>query len=204
MSTKLDTGNNLITLNELKSYLGDTKSTYHARYNNIINAVSHSFNRETNRKLKSRSLTEYYDGDGGTVLYTEQYPIVSTSTTIDIRVDAERDYTTGDKIGSTKIMIDAEEGRIRLDDDSFDCGEHSVKIVYTAGYTITTTSGATGTIPYDLQYAALEYARLLFNREMRNRVGVRSEAGEGGSITYEQDMPWGVKNTLERYKNVNV
>lgn len=189
----LDQTNNIISVDEFADYLGDDGSTNYGRYELIINAVSHLFNSYTNRKLKSRQLTEYYDGNGGTVLYVDSYPIVSVSTDIDIRVDTDRSYSTSDKITSTNIVIDSEEGRIRLENDSFDSGEHSVKIVYTAGYT-------TATMPWDLKYAAMEMCRFYQNREMSNRVGIRSEGGEGGSVTYETDMPWSVKQVLDLYR----
>lgn len=192
----LDQTNCIIGVDELADYMGDIGSTAFGRYSLVINAVSHLFNTYTNRKLKARSLTEYYDGNGGSELYVDNYPIVSTSTNIDIRVDTDRSYSTSDKVASTDIIIDSEEGRIRLDDDTFDTGAHSVKIVYTAGY-------STGTMPYDLKYAAMEMSRFYLNREKSNRVGVRSEGAEGGSITYETDMPWSVKQVLELYRRPN-
>lgn len=193
----LDQTNNIIGVDELADYLGDDGSTAFGRYELVVNAVSHLFNTYTNRKLKSRSLTEYYDGDGGQSLYLDNYPIVSTSTDIDIRIDTDRDYTTSDKVSSTNIVIDSEEGRVRLETDVFDSGEHSVKVVYTAGY-------STSTMPWDLKYAAMEMSRFYLNRETKNRVGVRSEGAEGGSITYETDMPWSVKQVLDMYRSPKV
>lgn len=208
MAVFLDTANSLLTLTEVKSYLGDTGSDYEDRYKRLINAVSHTFNRETNRLLKEREVTEYRDGDGGTEIDLRQYPITSDTTSIDIRIDTDRAYSTGDKVGSTSITLYEDIGRVAMDDNSFDKGVQSVKIVYRAGYTIDssgTTSGAssasTGTLPYDIQYSALDMVRYLLNRETDNLIGIRTLAAEGRSISIETDMPWSVVKTLDKYKD---
>jgi hypothetical protein len=198
MPFTLSTADNLITLEELKDYLGDTGGALHNKYTMLINAVSQRFNTETRRDLKARQQTEYYDGDGGTELLTDNYPINSgtTATTsmaaIDIRIDTARSYSTSSKVGSTQIIIDSKYGRIRLDGEAFDSGEHSVKIVYNAGYSTT---------PDDLKYAAMEMCRFNLNREKDNRIGVRSDSGEGASRSYETDMPWSVRQVLDLYRN---
>lgn len=203
----IDTVNSLLTLAEVQEYiLGTTGTTSaNARLTDLINVVSHRFNTETARYLKSRSHTTYMDGNGKDHIYVDQFPIVSVSTNIDIRVDTDWNFTTSDKIGSTDIRIYANEGRVFINSNTFDSGEQSVKIVYTAGYTVaTTSSGSTaGTIPHDLRYAALEMIQLLHGREQRGSagIGVRSESVEGGSITYEGDMPWSVKQVLDRYRD---
>ena len=192
MGTSIDTSNSLVTLYDVKKYLGESTSSTANNYriNSIIDEVSWRFNSETKRLLKSRSLTEYYDGDNSFVLLANQYPITSVSTSIDIRVDVDRTYSTSDKIGSTSIVIYSTEGKIVLTDDVFEYGSKSVKVVYTGGYT---------TIPHDLSGAAKEMIRLKFNNETKNRVGVRSESVSGGSITCENDLPWSVKRVLDLY-----
>jgi hypothetical protein len=192
MGTSIDTSNSLVTLYDVKKYLGGSTSSTANNYrlNSIIDEVSWRFNSETKRLLKSRSLTEYYDGDNSFVLLANQYPITSVSTSIDIRVDVDRSYSTSDKISSTAIVIYSTEGKIVLTDDVFEYGSKSVKVVYTGGYT---------TIPHDLAGAAKEMIRLKFNKETKNRVGVRSESVSGGSITYENDLPWSVKRVLDLY-----
>jgi hypothetical protein len=200
----LDSVNNLLNLTQVREHMGTTGSTgENAKLTNIINAVSHRFNSETGRLLKSRAHTTYHDGNGGSVMHLDQYPVVSVSTNIDIRVDSDWDFTTGDKVSSTNIRIYANEGKVYIDNDTFDVGEQSVKVVYTAGYTVSSTStGSTvGTIPGDLQYAALEFVQFLWRRESGSNVGIRSESVEGGSITYEDGMPWSVRQVLDRYRD---
>jgi hypothetical protein len=46
--------------------------------------------------------------------------------------------------------------------------------------------------------------RLLYKQEQDNRVNVIAETGEGGSITYTQDMPWSVRKVLDMYKECRI
>lgn len=69
-----------------------------------------------------------------------------------------------------------------------------MKVAYTAGYT-------SSSMPGDLKRAALETALVFWNREdKKDRVGVRTESFEGGSRTYESDIPWGAKQVLDYYR----
>ena len=123
----LDTGNNLVTLLAVKSYLGiDTTAVDHDdRLERIIDGVSWEFNEYTGRKLKARDITEYQDGNGKANILTNQFPINSNSTSITIHVDVNRNYTTDKLVDSTSIVIYSTEGKIFLDDDTFEAGEQA-------------------------------------------------------------------------------
>lgn len=202
----IDTTNSLLTLTGVRQYLGTTGTTSpNGRLEELINVVSHRFNSETGRYLKSRSHTTYMDGNGKDHVYLDQFPVSTASTNIDVRIDTDWGFSTSDKVGSTDIRIYANEGRIFINNVAFSEGEQSVKIVYTAGYTVSSTSAdsTTGTLPYDLGYAAKEMIQLLYAREQRGGagIGIRSESVEGGSITYEDGMPWSVRQVLNKYKD---
>jgi len=200
----LDTVNNILTLPELRSYLGSTSTGEDTTYKRVINNVSSRFNTYCDRKFKARNCTEYYDGDNSTRLWVRTYPINSNATSIDIRIDTDRTFSTSDKVSSSSIIIYSDMGKIVLDDDSFDAGRQSVKVSYNGGYTVSSTSstGSTGTMPSDLRYAAMEMCRFYLNREKDNRVGIRNFAAEGASVSYETDMPWSVKQVLDLYRNM--
>ena len=194
----LDTDNALLSIQDALSYMGLGSTTASTSINdaveNIINVVSYRFNDETGRLLKSRSLTEYYDGNGKNVLYLDQYPI--SSTTITITIDGTRAFTSTDYIvTSTDIMLSTESGEIRLDGDTFDIGQRNVKVEYSAGYS---SSGA-----HSLTQTAKEYVKLIYDRRTKKgnaEAGIRSESWEGHSITYENDLPWSVKSVLDMYR----
>jgi hypothetical protein len=194
MSTGCDTENSLLATSDARDWLGikPNDTQYDATLNDIINYVSYRFNGETGRQLKSRQWTEYHDGDGSNTLYLNQFPI--SSTTITITIDADRVYTTDLRVTDTDIMLSTESGRVRLDDDTFDIGTRNVKVVYSAGYT---TSGA-----FDLVLAAKELVQLMWNRyTKKDMVGLRTDGYEGGTRTYENDLPWSVKKVLDMYRD---
>ena len=94
---------------------------------------------------------------------------------------------------STDIILSTESGRVRLDGDVFDLGEHNVKVEYSAGYS---TSDA-----YDLVHAAKEFLQVLWNRQTaKEPVNVRTESYEGISRTFEFEFPWSVKKILDMYR----
>lgn len=194
MSTSCDTENSLLSLDDAKIWIGVSTSdtTYDPVVYDLINSVSLRFNLETGRKLKARSWTEYYDGDGGDDLYLNNWPLSSTSVTVTI--DANRAYTTDLTVAGTDLMLTTESARVRLDDDAFDEGTRSVKVVYSAGYS---TSDA-----HDLTMAAKEFLGLMWNRyTKKDMIGIRTDGHEGGSRTYENDLPWSVKKVLDLYRD---
>lgn len=211
----IDTGNNLITLSDLKDFMGATSTGDDVRYQDLINAASGTFNKYTNRKLKAREYStstggedpEYQDGNGLDYLYAKQYPINSSITQIKIIINVNRNYSdTADQVTSTDIVIYKDVGKIFVDNKRFSEGENSIRLSYNGGFTITSSSsGSTvGSISYELQYAAKEFCRFLWNKESHNRTdNIRSQSYEGGAVTYEVNMPWSVKRVLELYRKAN-
>jgi hypothetical protein len=191
----MDTGINLLTLGEVKAFIeGSTTgtTTYDGNYENIIDAVSLYFNNYTGRHLKSAACTEYYDGNDAREMVLNQYPI--TSTDVVVTIDPTYSFTTDYRVDTSDVQIYAGEGKIWLYDDWFTGGNRNVKVVYTAGY-------SSSQMPGDLKRAALETALVFWNREdKKDRVGVRTESFEGGSRTYETDIPWGAKQVLDYYR----
>lgn len=186
-----DTDNALLDVGDAVEYLGAPQSEY-GTVSSLVDIVSHRFNAETGRKLKARDYTELYDGNGKMELYLNNWPLAST--TITITINSNRDFTsTGDRVTSTDVMLSTESGRVRLDGEYFDLGEHNVQVAYTAGYT---TSDA-----HDLTYAAKEFLQILWDRHTaRESIAVRTEAYEGVSRTYEAEFPWTVYKTLAMYR----
>lgn len=194
MATATDTDNALLGIEDAQAYLGgSTASTSdNDTVRDLINVASWRFNAETGRNLKARDYTEIYDGNGTNTLYLNNWPLAST--TITITVNSNRDFTdTGDQVTSTDVMLSTASGEVRLDGDSFSAGTKNVQVEYTAGYS---TSNA-----YDLTYAAKEFLQTLWDRQTaRASVGIQTEAYEGMSRTYEQDLPWSVKKLLDMYR----
>lgn len=194
MATGTDTDNALLGIEDAQAFLGNStvSTSENDIVRDIINVVSYKFNAETGRKLKARTYTEIYDGNGKDELYLNNWPLAST--TITITINADRDFTsTGDQVTSTDIMLSTESGLVRLDGDAFDEGKKNVQIAYTGGYT---TSGA-----FDLIYAAKEYLQTVWDRQTaRESISARTEAFEGVSRSFDPDYPWSVKKVLDLYR----
>jgi hypothetical protein len=199
MATAIDTENSLISSGDAVEYIGSTGSTGDwTRIYDLVNVVASRMNAEAGRKLKARSYCEYYDGNGGDDLLLRNYPLTSTSVTI--YIDPTRTWTDTDyQVASTCIILDTESGAIELEGYSFSEGDRNVQVQYTAGYTTGSTS-----VPgeWALIGASKEYLQLLWNRATkRDNVGLRTESFEGGSKTYENDLPWSVKQVLMMYRD---
>lgn len=196
MATGTDTDNALLSVQDGLDYLGLGSTTASTSYNDdvcdLINYMSWRFNAETGRNLKAREYNELYDGNGNSELYLNNWPLASTI--IVITINENRDFTdTGDQVTSTDVMLSTESGRVRLDGDYFDSGEHNVQVAYTAGYS---TSGA-----FDLVQAAKDFLLVLWNRQTaKEPVNMQTEAYEGISRTFEPDFPWSVKKILDMYR----
>ena len=161
----------------------------------FVNQAAARMNHETGRLLKSRSITEYYDGDGSTWLMLNQYPLSSTTITVTID-DGTRAFTTDMQLTTTDIRCDTDLGVIQVVGSAFSEGYRNVKVVYTAGY----SSSETNSMP--LVSAQKDYVQLLWNRQNnRGSIGIRSESAESGSRTYETDLPWSVMKVLQGYKD---
>jgi len=190
-----DTDNALLGIEDAQAYLGNTTATTAINDGvcDLINAVSWRFNAETGRKLKSRTYTEIYDGNGKSDMYLNNWPL--SSTTITITINSDRVFTsTGDQVTSTDIMLSTESGRVRLDGYYFDSGTKNVQVAYSAGYTTSSS--------YDLTFAAKEFLLVLWNRKTaKEPTNMRTEAYEGISRTFEPEFPWSVKKILDMYRD---
>jgi hypothetical protein len=196
--------NALTTVINVKSFLGlSTGSTGDdTLLENLINVATDMIegqycnrpfiNVATSSSTTLQAQTEYYDG-GGKAFFIKYYPISSITSIYD---DPDRVYTdTGDAIDSTSYVLYENEGRILLDYKSI-YQTHSVKVVYTGGYT-------TGTLPYDIEFAAWELTGLLY--KSRDSLGVSGKSFSDGSVNYyENRLSFFAKDTFSKYRNYNV
>jgi len=189
----VDTVNQLVDIDTAKAFVG-AKSDDADQENMLkfyINTASEFCNVETHRLLKSRTLTEYYSGDGSNTLLVDQYPITTLTSVYD---DPARAYGADTLIDSGDLVI-MPEGlacKIIYDGGVFISGVKNLKVTYIAGYI---------TIPYNLQQACLELIAYFFKNSDENRFGVVSRTVGDGSLTVETtDIPKSALRTLREYK----
>lgn len=200
MTSSIDTSISILTLADVKNYIegSTTGSTqYDYQYVNLINSVSHQFNMWTERILRLNYYPgvldpDDYDGNGKAFLYLRQCP-VSTSGVV-VYIDDTYQWTTDSIVPSSDVKINYSDGRLFLYNEIFKVGYGDIRVSYSAGF-------SSSAIPDDLQRAALEMTQFWWNRQShKDRIGVRSESYEGGSRTFETDMPWSVQKVLEHYR----
>jgi hypothetical protein len=186
----VDSSINLIALTDLKTFLDIGDSTDDTRLEVLIDAVSYFFNNKTNRQLKARALTEYYDGDGTNKILLNSYP-VNSITTLHISTDVPRTYGSSQLINSDYYDSDTE-GVLCYFDGVFPKGFKTVKIAYNGGYS---------TIPHDLEQAALIMCQYLWMIEKHKKAGMQSISQDRASVSLkESDIPDFVSKVLEKYE----
>ncbi len=161
--------------------------THNATLIDLVNDASWWFRDETHRKLKSQSLTEYYDGEGGVIMYLRNKPVAS----LVLSQDAAREFGASTVISSDDYELDDDSGRILLTGAVFIKDHHVIKAAYTGGYS---------TIPYDLQRAVVEMvARNFLLTDSKAQATVSRSDDKGGTTRYKHDMSEAVERALDRY-----
>jgi hypothetical protein len=200
MASVLDTDNALISLTDLKAYLsadtGDeflTDTSTDNELERIINSASLYANRYTGVDLLSREHTEYYDGDGSNTLFLDNFPVTTAVADIDLWIDTDREYEDDDKIETGDIILYSSTGKIVLEDTVFSRAPQSVKITYTAGYSL-------ANVPADLAYAIKLICAAMWKKKKDKLVNVTGVTLEGTSVTLtEKDIPALAKEILDEF-----
>lgn len=96
---------------------------------NCINAASNIIRHETGRFFFPTDDTSILDGPGSAVLSLLNYPTLSTSASIDIRIDPARLFPIGTKIASANITVDQDSGVVYgILTDLFTAGERNIQV----------------------------------------------------------------------------
>jgi hypothetical protein len=192
-SVIMDVVNRLVILDDVKDVIGidQAESAHDEKLERMINAASWFCNNYTHRKLKSRALTEYYNGDGTNTLLTNEYPITVLTSVYD---DLARAYGADTLIDSGDLVIVPDDlaYSIVYDGGAFLPGLRNLKVTYTAGYT---------TVPWDLQEAALELCAFYWDNFENKLFGKMSVTLADGSVHMETTkIPASVLRILDLYK----
>jgi len=144
------------------------------------------------RKLESAEYTWYYDGCGKRTIMCRVYPVASVA----VYLDADRAFTTA--LASTEYFLDGETGVIDLYDHITPYGVKTVKVVATAGYT-------EETLPADLKGALVATIQQHLTKLMTSAFGFSSmSAPDGGSATFELELPIDAKRIFDSYRGVKI
>jgi len=186
----------LITLEDLKqdhkiqtATANDT--TWDDTLSRIISGVSQAIATFCGRTFVAATETsQKIDGDGSVVLLV-RYPVISITSIIN-------DTTT--VVETTNWEAYLKSGKIELTDGTvWTKGRKTITITYRHGYEV-------GSIPADLQMAAMTWASKKFFDIKDDRVGVSSRtSADGASISFagssvSRNMPDEVRALIEPYK----
>jgi len=151
----------LVTLADAKLYL-DITSSDAATENmcgQLLACVVYWMERYTKRKLKNRTLTEYYNGSGRERLFLKNYPINSTAAEIKLYDDLDGAFGADTQFASADIRIESDPGIVALVSSVFTEGIQNIKVEYEAGY-----AHSTDPVPYDLVLCSYELLGYIWQR----------------------------------------
>lgn len=185
----MDTVNSLTTLTHMMTQFGLPLSEQE-QVEELIDSASWAANTYTNRLLKSRTLTEYYDGDGSDVLWLKQRPVISVTS---VYIDTSYAWTADTLVSSDDYQVYLDEGKIAFVGTLLSTGYRVVRVIYVAGY---------ATIPPDMERAVQDLAYYWYKQRTDKSVGVASRGTEGRTVSYAQDVPDHVKGVFDRYQKM--
>jgi hypothetical protein len=189
----------LTTLADMKEYLGidSADTTADTTLLSIMTVMTYWMERYTGRKLKSRSNTEYYDGNGTDRVFLKNYPVTSTTSTIEVYDDLDRVYGADTKKAAGDLILYTDDGIVALDGDVFSIGLQNVKCVYTGGY-----GAGSALVPHDLVGAAFEFTGFLWERRTRkNWADTAVNILQGGVSILDEWAPRTVRHVLDGYRS---
>lgn len=179
----------LITLQELKDYVGVAGLAKDPQLEVIIERVTDEIEGYLGRQIVSRAaLTEYHtmQAQGSWVptpdLRTLEWPIISVTT-------VHEDTATPRTYGASALLVAGtgyevvKRGLIRRLDGgagmprAWAIGHRAVKVVYTAGY------ADTASVPQRIKSMALRYAALVWDETKRQAFGVSGASDSLGNYT---------------------
>lgn len=170
----------------------ETDTTQDNVLTRMINASSQMIENYLDRKVLSRTYTEYQDGRKNDRILLANWPIITLTELWD---DPSGEFTdVANKFDSTEYRFDGSgdvnTGVLLLGGAKFTSGIRNIKAVYDAGYT---------SVPYIIQEACLLHVEYMFDMRSDRRIGVQTKGKNQESTTFLGDLPDFVKNMLTPY-----
>lgn len=161
----------------------------------MINASSQMIENYLDRKVLTRSHTEYYDGRKNDRILLSNWPVTAVSELWD---DSSGEFTDlANKFDVAEFRIDGDganaSGVVLLSGLKFGGGARSIKAVYTAGY---------ASVPYIVQEACLLHVEYMFDMRSDRRIGVQTKGKNQESTTFLGTLPEFVTDMLTPYMRI--
>lgn len=194
----------LTTVQRVKDRMQITASEHDVELARMINAVTDWIEKYCDRKFVLNTYTEKHSPNisGSNIIFLRNYPALA--------IDMVQ-YATG--LPSNKQWTDYTDDEYELENDgemgilhiygSIPKGTNTISVTYTAGYATDWDKAGDPVIhplPADLTDLAERMTVKLFKR--RNNDGRDSEGFDGGTITWEKQLPQVDMETLNRYRRI--
>jgi len=185
--------NAFTTVNAVKLFLGldSTDTEQDLPIAVTISAVTETMKRFMDREiLQQEILDELHDAEGGTTLFLQQYPVITTSG-ITVRSD---DVV----VSGTDYVVKADPGIVKLKSGSFSNEPCGVSVDYVGGF---------AEVPGDLNYACVkQVAYELRLRGDRDAISLARSKIDGvvEDVYLTGDWGQGVEDALSRYQRWSV
>lgn len=157
-----------------------------------INAASDYLETATDRKFKSQSFTEIQHGRATNILILKHFPVTAITS---FYTDSTGKYSGDQELVDLADYSIGEDQNCLIYNRYFPRGYNNLKITYTAGY---------ATIPSDLENACLWMVTYYHKMRESGDIGRTSKGKGDESINILQEAPQDVKNTIMRYKRVDI
>lgn len=193
----------LVTLAYVKALVeikGDD-TEHDALIENMIEAVSVQAEKYLNRVVMRAQQTQYFDVDGGDVVFALRATPVTSIASTGEGVWNDEAWAFTSALDATAYRVAAETGLLYFRDRLVP-GPQALKVVYTGGMAATTEK-LMATYP-DLAQAAARQAMFLYNT--RKQIGADSISVGESSVSWKGDVAWlpGVEEVLKSYRRAAV
>lgn len=159
----------------------------------MIDAASAKIESFLDRKVLTRSWTEYQDGRANDRILLKHWPCSKPSEVWD---DPSGLFTdSSNQLASDEFELEGDPaiGIVLLGSRYFNKGTRNIKIVYDAGY---------ATVPYDIEEACLFTVEYLYDMRSDRRIGVSTKGKNGETTTFLTNLPEFVIDMLLPYQRV--
>lgn len=162
----------LVSLADMKTYLGLTTTTNDTLLNLLIINCSDFINHYVNRRLEAADYKQLYSGNGNVELMLDNYPI-NTVDVLSQELDNENEEYDN-PITASKIYRDSS-GMITLFDDIFSKGHVNIYVEYNAGYTV---------IPKGIEMIAMDLIAKKFKDAESGHFGIAQKNVMGENVSF--------------------
>jgi len=187
----------LVTLDNVKTFLGITGSSKDAILEMLINMITDHIEKRTGLRFTDTTYSEEeYDGTGVKTLSINNFPITATQA---FKLEQNNAWDNSDdweEVDTDEYWVDNDTGIITKT-SVFAKSTKNFRITYSAGYT---------TIPYDLQLLVMNLISEILNK--RSSAGVLEERLGDRTVKFDVvsiiDSNSEYKNILANYRKIPV